>query len=635
MQQAALEYIIMKYISQILKMKRLLHNFGIRPIFFILSAVFSLGAAVFEGLSIALLIPTLNGLFRTDFTSTQNVFMLKGIMARFPKALPSSSISIFLQLFILIFAASLIKCILRYLSNLSFIHQARKFSHDTKKCIFIRYLEFGKSFFDRSNTGFLGNVLINLTRFLTVKLIGLKEMLTWAFAFVMYLVLMFAISWELTLPILLVYPLLHFALMRSIRKIKKTSESYADGTNALSKKVFNTLLCMPLVKLYSMETEEKRQFAEISNSVEQLEFSMDKKRILIGPLQEIITLIAILLLVTFVTLVVIKGDYTKTSNFLVFLYLIRRTAIALKALNLNRIGLAEMTGPFKQIMKMFDDKGKSFIPEGNIEFSGLRNGIKLDHLDFSYIKERPLLKDISFYIEKGKITAIVGPTGSGKTTLINLILRFYDCPPSTIVIDGVDIRDFTLKSLRARMSLVSQNPILFHDTLRHNIVYGLNRACGDKELMETIRTVRLDDLLKSLPDGLDTYIGDRGVQLSGGEKQRVSIARALLKNAEMLVLDEATSSLDSKVERLIQEAIDIITKGRTTIVIAHRLSTIKNADKIIVIENGQVAEEGSLEELLEKKCKFYQYWQEQKFISNKIIKPPHVPETHAMLSKTY
>jgi len=197
--------------------------------------------------------------------------------------------------------------------------------------------------------------------------------------------------------------------------------------------------------------------------------------------------------------------------------------------------------------------------------------------------------------------------------LINLILCFYECPPSSIFVDDCDIKEFTAKSLRKHTALVSQETLLFNDSLRANIVYGLHRDVSEEEFIEISKKARLYDFIMSLPDKLDTLIGDRGVMLSGGEKQRVSIARALLKKAEILILDEATSSLDTHTERLIQEAIDEAVKGRTTIVIAHRLSTIRNADKIIVIGNGRVAEEGSLNELLAKKGKFYEYWEEQKF----------------------
>ncbi|UCG35575.1 MAG: ATP-binding cassette domain-containing protein, partial [Candidatus Omnitrophota bacterium] len=235
------------------------------------------------------------------------------------------------------------------------------------------------------------------------------------------------------------------------------------------------------------------------------------------------------------------------------------------------------------------------------------------NLKFEYVTNEKILKNLSFRIKKGETFAIVGPTGSGKTTIINLLLRFYDCPPRSIFIDGTDIRELDLKSLMPHLGYVSQDSFLFDDTIRNNLTYGLRREITEEELIRITKQAQLYDFILQQKDRFETKIGERGVMLSGGEKQRLSIARALLKGTQILILDEATSSLDSITEHQIQEAIDEAVKGRTAIVIAHRLSTIKNADKIVVIEDGRLIEQGTLDELLAKKGTFYKYWQEQKF----------------------
>ncbi|MDP7069552.1 MAG: ATP-binding cassette domain-containing protein, partial [Candidatus Peribacteraceae bacterium] len=252
------------------------------------------------------------------------------------------------------------------------------------------------------------------------------------------------------------------------------------------------------------------------------------------------------------------------------------------------------------------------VEGGDKEFSGLSDELRFKNLTFSYSDDRTILSDVSFVMPKGKMTAIVGPTGAGKSTLISLLMRYYECPEASIFLDKEDIREFTLDSYLKRTALVSQETLLLHESLRNNIAYGLNDVSED-DLQNAIKSARLDDFIASLPKGLDTLIGDRGVKLSGGEKQRVSIARALLKGADILILDEATSSLDSKTEHLIQEAIDEAVQGRTSIVIAHRLSTIKHADKIVVIEEGQCKEEGTLDDLLAKKGVFFGLWEQQRF----------------------
>ncbi|MDP7477523.1 MAG: ATP-binding cassette domain-containing protein, partial [Candidatus Peribacteraceae bacterium] len=274
--------------------------------------------------------------------------------------------------------------------------------------------------------------------------------------------------------------------------------------------------------------------------------------------------------------------------------------------------IANASGPLDEILEVLSDEGKPFVEGGDKEFSGLSDELRFKNLTFSYSDDRTILSDVSFVMPKGKMTAIVGPTGAGKSTLISLLMRYYECPEASIFLDKEDIREFTLDSYLKRTALVSQETLLLHESLRNNIAYGLNDVSED-DLQNAIKSARLDDFIASLPKGLDTLIGDRGVKLSGGEKQRVSIARALLKGADILILDEATSSLDSKTEHLIQEAIDEAVQGRTSIVIAHRLSTIKHADKIVVIEEGQCKEEGTLDDLLAKKGVFFGLWEQQRF----------------------
>ncbi|MCX5686472.1 MAG: ATP-binding cassette domain-containing protein, partial [Candidatus Omnitrophica bacterium] len=334
---------------------------------------------------------------------------------------------------------------------------------------------------------------------------------------------------------------------------------------------------------------------------------------LINPIQEIIVTLTLLLMVSAVALLFAKGKPAEISVFVVFFYAARRSLPMFNIFNNIRAGFAQAKPPLKELSKVFDDTDKFFVIEGPETFGGLQKAIEFNHLDFAYVKDKPVLKDLSLCIEKGKITALVGPSGAGKTTIISMIMRFYDCPPNSILVDGSDVRDYTLKSLRKHMALVSQEVLLLNDTLRNNMIFGLDREVLDEELMNISKKARLYDFITSAPDGFNTEIGDRGVKLSGGEKQRVAIARTLLKKSEILILDEATSSLDSNTEKLIQEAIDEAVKDRTAIVIAHRLSTIKNANKIIVIEDGRVVEQGPLNELLASKGKFYGYWEAQKF----------------------
>ena len=453
---------------------------------------------------------------------------------------------------------------------------------------------------------------MNFTNMVAGEVRQLQGMLVAMFTLTVYLFLMFAISWKLTIGILFIFPILYYGFKMLIQRIKRTSKDAAFYQGQLSSKAFNMLSCLPLVKSYALEEKENREFGHLSDTAASLEFSLDKKYLLITPLQEIFMLMTMLVLVAIVAFLVVKHKAGDMSGFLVYFYILKKSASSIGFFGTFRGSLARIEGPIREILKVFDDNDKCFDIGGKKEFDGLQKEIRIDNLTFSYGRGIKALEDVSFSIPKGKMTAIVGPTGSGKTTIIHLLLRFYDCPPSTIFVDSVDIQKFTLESLRKRMALVSQETLLFNDTLRANITYGLDEV-SEEQLVDAVKKARLHAFIMKLPKGFDTLIGDRGVQLSGGEKQRVSIARAMLKSSEILILDEATSALDTRTEKLIQEAIERVAENKTVIAIAHRLSTIKNADKIVVVEYGRLIEKGLLQDLLARKEKFYQYWQEQKF----------------------
>jgi len=579
---------------------------------FIFAAFLSLLAALFEGICTTLFIPFVEGILRMDYGFVARMPVLKSVIFYFPKITHIPNVSIFLIILLLIVTTAIIKNFLQYIACISVAYEVRKATNNIRKLIFTRYLSFGKSFYDHSSIGYLGNVLIGFPNHIAYYFIAMGQILNNFFMFIVYIILMFLISWQFTLFALLIFPILNYSVHSLISKIKYTSALYAESQNKVSKYVIDILSCINLVKAYTREEGEKKNFDENSESLVKFEFSIDKRQNLVYPVQDTTMLLTALLLVSIVALVVIKGHWGKVSNFLVYFYIMKRSIGAFTSLINLRVYLAILSGPIQEILKVFNDKDKYFIKEGKIDFKGLNEIIEVKGLTFSYPRGREVLKDINISIPKHGVTAIVGPTGSGKTTLINLIMRFYEVPPDTIKIDGVDINDFTLKSLRKHIALVSQETLLFNDTIRNNIIYGLDEV-NEAMLIDVIKKARLHDFIMSLPQGLDNYIGDRGVRLSGGEKQRISIARVLLKKADILILDEATSSLDTKTEKLIQEAIDEALRDRTAIVIAHRLSTIKNADNIIVIEDGRVVESGLLDELLEKKGKFYGYWIEQRF----------------------
>jgi ATP-binding cassette, subfamily B, bacterial MsbA len=602
-----------KFYLNFLKFKIFLKRVNVDPIYFIMPAVFSILSAIFEGISVSTVIPLLKGVFTMNFSFVKDLTVFKFFAGIFPSALHLNNTMIFVILLGVIFTAGLLKNVFRYFSGLIVCLHIRGIANTLRQIIFSRYLSFGKMFFDRSNIGSLYNVLVNFTTLITQELSSIHSFLSEFFTFLVYIAIMFAISWKLSLIVLVTFPIFTYSVKMLIEKIKKTSISYANHYGVFSNQVSNILSCIPLVKLYANEERERARFSTISTEIKNMEFSLDKKYQLISPLQEIIMLAIVLLAVSLMAFVVVKRRSTDVASLLIYFYLLRMSYRSFGCFSIVKSSLARVSGPISDIANVLSDKDKFFIPAGRRKFNGLNNGIEFKNLTFTYAQERQVLKDINFHIEKNKITAIVGPTGAGKTTLVNLLLRLYDSPPGSILIDGDDIRNFDLTSLLAHFAYVSQDIALFNDTIKNNIIYGLEDRFTEEKLIAAVKLSRLDNFISSLSLGFDTYIGDRGVKLSGGEKQRVSIARAFLKGAQILILDEATSSLDNHTERLIQEAIDEAVKDKTTIVIAHRLSTIKNADKIVVIEDGRFIEAGGLAELLEKKGKFFEYWEAQKF----------------------
>ncbi|MCX5700310.1 MAG: ABC transporter ATP-binding protein [Candidatus Omnitrophica bacterium] len=547
-----------------------------------------------------------------DFGFIRNSSVFKAFFPRYFN-FSATNTNIFILLVGVIFIATVLKNICQYVAVLNVSFLIRRFSNILRQAIFDRYISFGKMFFDRNNTGYLQTILISFTQQVSNQLKGLVGFLSSFLLFFVYLLLMVIISWRITIFVILIFPVLNYAFKWLISKIRKSSEYYTKSYAILSNNIANVLTCIPLVKLYSNEEFEKKRFYNLSNEIEKIEFSLDKKQNLVTPMHEIILLTSTLLLVSAITFIVVRERVGDVASFLVFLFILKRSAASFGNLNDIKAGLATISGHILALVKIINDDDKFIVPDGNVEFTGLKKSIEFKNLTFSYINEVIVLKGITFSIARGSKVAFVGPTGTGKTTLINLLLRFYDCSPDAIEIDGIDIRDYTLKSLRNHISLVSQDTLLFNDTIKNNILYGLDRSIPDEELVDVLKRARLYNFVVNLPDSFNTAIGDRGIKLSGGEKQRLSIARAMLNNAELLILDEATSSLDIRTEKLIQEAIDEVMKNRTTIVIAHRFFTIKNSEKIIVIEDGKLIEQGSLNELLERKGKFYTYWQEQKF----------------------
>ena len=388
---------------------------------------------------------------------------------------------------------------------------------------------------------------------------------------------------------------------------------HEHALSLLSQRLLGVMSNISLVKVSSAEQIELDNFIEASGREGRFRHAVDKKVFLMQPIQDSWMYVSLILIAAAMIVLNPQSTGQDVSRYLVFFYVVRLAIVEFGLFNEFVMSAAQARGAMDRVNDVLDDHGKHVVPQGKQVFTGLKRNLAFRSLNFSYDDGREVLQNASFVVDVGTTTAIVGPSGAGKSTLASMLLRFYDCPPGTIFLDDVDIREYSLTSLYAQMAFVSQDIMLFNESLRYNMTYGLKSEVTSHDLSQAVQRARLDAFVETLPAGLDTVIGERGVRLSGGQRQRLSLARAFLKKAEILVLDEATSSLDSQTEQEIQEAIGEIVKQRTAIVIAHRLSTVMNADKIIVMEHGSVAEQGTLDELLNQQGKFYGCWKLQRF----------------------
>ncbi|MGB9627468.1 MAG: lipid A export permease/ATP-binding protein MsbA [Thermodesulfobacteriota bacterium] len=402
-------------------------------------------------------------------------------------------------------------------------------------------------------------------------------------------------NWKLALIAYLIFPLAIIPIKEFGKKLRKFSRKGQVRMGSLTTFLHETITGNRIVKAFNMEDYEKRRFSAENDRFFKTILKRVKIRALSHPMMEFLGGIGVAVIIWVGGYSVIKGEVTPGTffSFMTALLMLYNPIRDLSKVNLEiQEGLAAATRVFELLDISPDIKDE----DGAVPLPPVSKGIEFRNVNFKYDDEM-VLKDINLTVKVGEVVAIVGMSGAGKTSLVNLLPRFYDVEGGEILIDGYDIRKVTLRSLREQIGLVTQQTILFNDSVKNNIAYGsLGRS--DQEIIEAAIAANAHDFIQRLPQGYETIIGEQGVKLSGGERQRISIARAILKNAPVLILDEATSSLDSDSEAEVQKALEQLMKGRTVFVIAHRLSTIRNAHRIIVLSEGRIVEEGTHEELM-------------------------------------
>ena len=452
------------------------------------------------------------------------------------------------------------------------------------------------SFFTKTPTGILISRLTNDVALIQGAVSSaLTSILRDSFTIIALTAVVFYRDWKLACIAIIILPLAAIPIVKFGKKLRKFSIKGQVRMGFITSLLQETISGNRIVKAFTMEDYESRRFAAENDQFFKIIMKRQKIRALSSPVVEALGGVLMACIVMIGGYAVIKGNSTPGTfgSFLAALFLLYKPFKSLSMVNdVVQGGLAAGS----RVFELLDITPDIRDTDGAVPLDSISDGIKFEHVSFKY-EDKMVLRDINLEVEVGKIVALVGMSGAGKTTLVNLIPRFYDLDEGQITIDGRDIRTFTLRSLREHIGIVTQQTILFNDTVRNNIAYGdITRSEG--EIVEAAKAANAQGFIEKLPLGYDTVIGERGVKISGGEQQRISIARALLKNAPILILDEATSSLDSESEFQVQVALERLMANRTVFLIAHRLSTIRNAHRIVVIDNGRIVEEGTHDELL-------------------------------------
>jgi subfamily B ATP-binding cassette protein MsbA len=556
------------------------------------------GFAVFDALTIIAMIPLLNTLFQQQPLQVGNAhsiqWLLDHTLGPFLRLEPTQQLLLINVFLLIIF---FLKTVCDFLQSYLVVRLEQAVTRDLRNHAYAHVLDLDMRFFNKTRAG---QIIARLTsdadqlRLLLTK--NLIKFATQVLQVVVTIYLLLDTSVSLTLLAVVVLPAMILSWTRFRKRLRRGDRKVLDLGGEVASHLQETVMGVRQVKAAAAEAFEVERFQRLTWQFMKATVRNERLRAIAAPITEMIGATGIVLLLWFGARQVMRGDMSAAA-FIGFLGLALKLYGPARWLSrfqsLVQPGLAAAERIFEFMDAPVDVKDQP----GARNFEGVRKVVRFENVSFAYEHDVKVLDRVSFDVPVGSILALVGPSGAGKTTIVDLLARFYDPTSGRITVDGVDIREFRIRSLRERMGVVAQDTVLFHDTVRANIAYGL-KDVSQSDIEQAAQAAHAHDFIKQLPNGYQTVLGERGTRLSGGQRQRLAIARAILRDPSILILDEATSALDTESERLVQEATDQLLAGRTVFVIAHRLSTVRHADQILVVREGRIVEQGRHDELL-------------------------------------